>query len=199
MLASEPSDGWTTAQVAPTANRSHAQRLVVIAVVVLGSRSAAVFAAEGSRRRKQASRSSLRNSLMGYVLSGTRAVGRIGSAAGLALVASGSAADQLNKAACAAGEALLHGSNLGRLACIAKRAVQPLQRRVTGIRNLSAHKLRNPRMAYARGLGNARPIAAAALQPRADFGIEFGVGLCAHAASIAIFCEYGKQHFANQG
>ena len=46
MLASEPSDGWTTAQVAPTANRSHAQRLVVIAVVVLGSRSAAVFAAE---------------------------------------------------------------------------------------------------------------------------------------------------------
>ena len=50
-------------------------------------------------------------------------------------------------------------------------------------------------MAYACCLGNARPIATAALQFSADFGVE----LIVHAASIAIFCEYGKQHIANQG
>jgi hypothetical protein len=72
--------------------------------------------------------------------------------------------------------------------------LQPLQGGVTRVWDLPAHKLRDPGVADVGGLGNPGPVAAAAVKFGAEPGVEFGV----HRASIAIFCECGKQHFANQ-
>ena len=121
---------------------------------------------------------------MGYVLSGTRAVGRIGSAAGLAL-ASGSAADQLNKTACAAGEALLHGSNLGRLALHRQARCAT----ASTSRNRDSESFRAQTAKSTNGLrsrtGQCGPIAAAAAQYRTS--VSSSVSGCVLMPQIAIF------------
>jgi len=95
--------------------------------------------------------------------------------------------------------AVKHGSALcGLGACrlmgaAVQDGVQSLQSPIAGVGYLSAHKLRDPRVADVGRLSNPRPIAAAAVKFSLELLVKFGV----HADSIAIFCECGKQHIAN--